>query len=216
MKAKSKGQTPDILKSNSKSSTGESLSPVPSPQERGIVVWKAPHPIEWYVPKNLNRALAKVQTVEDAILAERGILGNSGTTGILALLCRDFGREKLGALMAVHLVQLQAFLGVKHDLDGDMIDVIVEEIISTFPLLTMADVHVIFRRARNGQYGEFYERLSMPKVMTWFRNYFDERVRTAAEMSIREAERHKSSSLGNNERMNEYYSMKEILKTIKK
>jgi hypothetical protein len=63
------------------------------------------------------------------------------------------------------------------------LDLMTEEIVDGYPFLTEGDMQVIFRRALHGEYGEYYERLSIPKVMTWVRNYMNERVRTAMDMN---------------------------------
>ncbi len=49
----------------------------------------------------------------------------------------------------------------------------------------MKDPAFLFRRIINGQYGEFYESLSIAKVLSFFREYFDERCLAAAEDSLR-------------------------------
>lgn len=47
----------------------------------------------------------------------------------------------------------------------------------------IADVHVIIKKAKRGEYGELFESLDMPKVMSWFREYFADRCALAAQVS---------------------------------
>ena len=74
---------------------------------------------------------------------------------------------------------------------GMVIDVIASDIVADFRALNMADVWLVFRRARSGHYGELYESLNTAKVEGWFHEYFNERCSAAEEESIRESERYK-------------------------
>ena len=54
-----------------------------------------------------------------------------------------------------------------------------------FYMLKMSDLTLLFKRIISGQYGEFYERLSIDKVLTFFRNYLEERFEIAIDQSSR-------------------------------
>ena len=64
-------------------------------------------------------------------------------------------------------------------LDGSAIDVVKE-----FYAIKISDLTFLFKRIYSGHYGEFYESLSIPKIMTFFREYFDERCEIAENESI--------------------------------
>lgn len=68
----------------------------------------------------------------------------------------------------------------------DQIDLCAQEVITLYPSLKMSDLTYLFRRIIAGQYGEFYESLSIPKVLSFFRDYFEERCLAAAEDSRRQ------------------------------
>ena len=101
---------------------------------------------------------------------------------LISLKCR-FGSEKAEALLKLQLVYLNEMLNLKRPLGEAQIDEIAAEVVAALPHLTVVDVHVIMHRAMRGHYGEFYESLTMPKVLRWFSDYFDERCLTAAERS---------------------------------
>ena len=101
---------------------------------------------------------------------------------LITLKCR-FGTEKAEALLKLQLVYLNEMLNLKRPPGEAQIDEIAAEVVHAQPHLTMLDVHVIMRRAMSGHYGEFYESLTMPKVLKWFHDYFEERCLTAAERS---------------------------------
>lgn len=109
----------------------------------------------------------------------------------MAFLVRDHGAEKVEALVKLQLVELNELLNLKRPLTERMIDVIASDIVADFRSLNMADVWLVFRRARSGHYGELYESLNTAKVEGWFHEYFNERCSAAEEESIRESDQFK-------------------------
>lgn len=137
-----------------------------------------------YDPERLNRELVEVRSVEDALsLSVREQLSS------LAGLRREFGAQKVETIIKLYLVELCEMVNLIRPLREKQIEAIASEVVATYYALTIADIHVIFRRARNGEFGELYESLDMPKVMRWFSDYFAERCEAAANNSIRDAER---------------------------
>lgn len=123
----------------------------------------------------MRQSLKEVRTVQQAVQA--------GTPS-LARIRRDLGEEKLHAYLRLHLVYLNQLLGLKRPLNETQIDAIADEIINTHRVLTVADIHLISKRAMTGHYGEFYESISMPKVLSWFTSYFEERCQGGATRSL--------------------------------
>lgn len=70
-------------------------------------------------------------------------------------------------------------------------------IVEEFGNLTVADVNLIFRRAKLGKYGSFYGRLDGQMLLTWFGEYFDERIKICALKSENEAAAYKGDFMKN-------------------
>lgn len=64
-------------------------------------------------------------------------------------------------------------------------------ILESYPALTIADINLIFKKAKTGKFGPMYDRLDGQLILSWFDTYFDERCQAAANASIREADRFK-------------------------
>ena len=128
-----------------------------------------------YAPKALARYYGEIRTVAQALAAPSHSVGR---------LKNVLGTEKVEALIKLQLVYLNEMLNLKRPLGELQIDEIAAEVVAIHHNLTMADVHVIMRRARSGHYGEFYESLTMPKVLSWFGDYFEERCDVAAQRSM--------------------------------
>ena len=135
-----------------------------------------------YSPKEMQIAFKNITSAIEAI--------GAGTDAICTL-ANTLGSEKVCALIKLHLIELNEILNLKKPLTERMIDVIAEDIMDEFKLLTMADVYLVFKRIRTGYYGEMYESINGAKMIPWFREYFHERCDCAAEISIREHEENK-------------------------
>ncbi len=105
----------------------------------------------------------------------------------LARLRAEYGTQKIEAIIKLHLIDLCENVNLKRPLRDTQVDNIAREIVAEFYSLTIADIHVIFRKAKTGEYGEFYESLDMPKVLSWFRGYFSDRCTAAAQQSVNES-----------------------------
>ena len=95
------------------------------------------------------------------------------------------GSKSVETLIKIHLVSLDAFLKQKNGLSKEEIELIAEEIMGMYGgALNFADIHVIFRNAKIGKYGELYGNLSCMKIMKWFEEYFSERCNKAYEINL--------------------------------
>lgn len=89
------------------------------------------------------------------------------------------------AIIKLNIAALDRFLHLKNPLGEDEIDFIAEQIVDEFGgALTFADLHVVLTNAKAGRYGKFYERLSAPDVLDWFRKYYDERLDAAFQYNL--------------------------------
>lgn len=102
----------------------------------------------------------------------------------LARLRADYGEEAIEDIIRLYLIDLSKNVNLKRPLRDSQVDNIAREVVAEYYSLTIADVHIIFRKAKTGEYGEFYESLDMPKVMGWFREYFADRCATGASISM--------------------------------
>lgn len=134
--------------------------------------------LEIYNPVNLKIQFKNVTTALQAI--------DQGGKNLYGLR-NTVGEKKIMALIKLYLIDLNDLFNLKRPLSDRMIDEIAEEIIGQFGWLNMADIHLIFRRAKLGEYGDMFETLNMPKVLTWFKNYFDERCDVSAQRSRNKA-----------------------------
>jgi len=108
-------------------------------------------------------------------------------TPSLARLKKEYSPEKIHALVASYLIDLSLLLGLKRPLNEVQIEFIANEIVARYWYFTIADINVIFRRAKSGYYGEFYESINPPKILNWFSQYEFEKDQHCIDVNINES-----------------------------
>lgn len=97
---------------------------------------------------------------------------------------REHGNEFTEGLVMAWLMHLNKILNLKRPMSDEAIEMCAIDVTKEFYAIKMSDLSFLFKRIYSGFYGEFYESLSIPKVMTFFREYFDERCEIAENESI--------------------------------
>ncbi|MBB4117883.1 hypothetical protein GGR32_000155 [Mesonia hippocampi] len=101
----------------------------------------------------------------------------------LSVLKRQLGVKSVEAYLKLWLIDLNAVLDLRKPLTETQIDDLAFRIVENYRSLNIADVNLIFAQVKNGELGKVYDRLSIPTVMKWFKDYFDKRCSAAAEQS---------------------------------
>ncbi|WP_255321214.1 DUF6633 family protein [Capnocytophaga stomatis] len=129
-----------------------------------------------YSPNKCLQFVHKLKSVADAINAQAPTVARTK---------RDCGEEFTHSLLMAWLVYLNEILGLKNPMSESQIQLCATHILKEFNYLKFSDLSLLFNRIITGQYGEFYESLTIAKVLTFFREYDKERT----EVAIDEAER---------------------------
>lgn len=87
------------------------------------------------------------------------------------------------AYVKLWLIELNELLNATRPLTEAQIDETAYLILSEYNNITIADINIIFRKAKLGEYGDLYGTLSIDKILKWFGEYFNERGNVAGEMS---------------------------------
>lgn len=143
----------------------------------------------------------KVKTIDQAINSKSVTIGTFH---------REKGRDFTEALVAGWLIYLNDILNLNKPMTEDQIEMAATEIVNEYYGLKFSDLTLIFKRIISGAYGEFYEALSIPKVLSWFRQYFEERCEIAMQQS---QQQHKDFS--SNEEFNISKNVKRIYRGAK-
>ena len=118
----------------------------------------------------------KLVSVTDAINSPSHSLGK---------IQREQSKKFTEGLVLVWLMYLNEILNLNKPMSEEQMKLASVLICEEFYMLKMSDLTLLFKRIISGQYGDFYERLSINKVLTFFRNYLEERFEIAIDQSSR-------------------------------
>ena len=118
----------------------------------------------------------KLVSVTDAINSPSHSLGK---------IQREQSKKFTEGLVLVWLMYLNEILNLNKPMSEEQMKLAATLICEEFYMLKMSDLTLLFKRIISGQYGEFYERISINKVLTFFRNYLEERFEIAIDQSSR-------------------------------
>ena len=135
--------------------------------------------LEKYSPKNCLSFSSKVKTIEQAMSSKAPSIGRFQN---------EQGRQFTEGLVTFWLLYLNKVLNLNKPMSEEQITLCSGMVVEEFYMLKMSDLTLLFKRIISGQYGEFYERLSIDKILTFFREYLEERYTLAGEVSAREHE----------------------------
>lgn len=130
-----------------------------------------------YSPRECLFKFKEVKTIKQAL---------SQNIGSLAQIKKGYGAELQREYVSLWIIDLQEKLGVKNKMHVDIITECAELILDEYYYFNLADVNLIFSRAKKGYYGQFYENISMPKILEWFENYSIERSEIAYQTNLSE------------------------------
>jgi len=132
--------------------------------------------LEKYSPKNCMLHAGKIANIQQAIESK---------APSVASFQREHGRQFTEGLITFWLLYLNKVLNLNKPMSEEQINLCSSMVVEEFYMLKVSDLTLLFKRIISGQYGEFYERLSIDKILTFFRTYLDERFELAADNSIR-------------------------------
>lgn len=112
----------------------------------------------------------------------------------LGAIVRKFGDDFTQAYLEGWIVNLREFINVGKKMNDIQTHETAMLILQEYPSLNIADINLIFKRAKLGKFGEVYDRLDGQLILGWLEKYFNERCAAAAMLSIQEAESLKGES----------------------
>ena len=130
-----------------------------------------------YNPSNCMAHAGKLVSVTDAINSPSHSLGK---------IQREQSKKFTEGLVLVWLMYLNEILNLNKPMSEEQMKLASVLICEEFYMLKMSDLTLLFKRIISGQYGDFYERISINKVLTFFRNYLEERFEIAIDQSSRD------------------------------
>lgn len=120
-----------------------------------------------------------VRKLDDAI--------NSSTPCIGHYMASAEGDASVRLTIGMLISDFDTFIDLKHRMSDSNIAEAVRGIVDEYRYLKIADLYLLFTKAKRGEYGSFYERMDTPTVMRMVRQYAEDRAYAAERMHIAEA-----------------------------
>lgn len=124
------------------------------------------HEIEKYNPNSAMFELKNITTIDQCV--------KSGTPN-LAILKKDQGEDRVLAMLEIWIVDINSFFNLNNKMTSQQIKQTALMILQDFYFLNIADINLVFTRAKKGKFGELYGSLDGSKIYIWFEKYEIER-----------------------------------------
>lgn len=133
-------------------------------------------PFEQLSPERINSDFSDVTDLSVAVkIADK--------VPAIAEIGKIYGLDKADLLIKAFIFDLEDFLDFDKKMNSVQLNFIANEILTKYASLTIADIHLVFRNAKGGQYGEFFGRIAPDRILKWFADYWAERCDAFATIS---------------------------------
>jgi len=115
-------------------------------------------------------------------------------TPSLGYICRTLQNEQLAlALVKLHIIDLLDFINPSRSMSIEQVEQTAELLISDYSYVKIADILLVFKKAKKGEFGQLYEGIDGMKILQWFTQVWSDRMDAAEMQSQNEAARHKQA-----------------------
>lgn len=129
----------------------------------------------------------------------------------IASVKKNFGADFIQAYIEGWVVNIREFINVGKKMTDEQTQETAMLIVDEYYNLNLADINFIFKNAKLGKYGKYYDRLDGQIILSWFEDHFNNRCAIAAEQSILEADKYKDDPF---ERTSGTLKLKNFIKNI--
>tara|TARA_R100001369_G_scaffold80222_1_gene110479 strand:- start:12 stop:440 length:429 start_codon:yes stop_codon:yes gene_type:complete len=127
-----------------------------------------------YNPESYMLDVKNITSIETALDSNSHSLGK---------IQREHSKKFAQALIIKWLVYLNDMLNLNRPMSEAQLMLASKYIADEYYMLNIDDFTLLWNRILSGSYGEFYERLSIDKVMSFFNRYREERFEIAIDQS---------------------------------
>ena len=99
---------------------------------------------------------------------------------------REQGEPFCEKFVMLWLVYLNEMLNLNKPMTENQIRLCAAQLLAEYGYLKVSELTLIFKRILSGEYGEFYERIGIDKLLTFFREYDKERFQFIVDERQRE------------------------------
>jgi hypothetical protein len=128
-----------------------------------------------YTPGKCLQLFSKVNT--PALCIDSGI-------PTLATIRKQYSQDFIIAYLAMWILNLNEFINVPRKMSPEQMEETATILYQEYHFFNLADINLIFRRIKKGEFGQLFADIDGLKILSWFEKYAQERMRTAADQQI--------------------------------
>ena len=102
----------------------------------------------------------------------------------LASIRKNYSEDFMVAYIAVWIVNLNDFVNASRKMSPEQIEETAFMIYQEYYYLNLADINLVFRKIKKGEFGQLFAELDGMKILGWFEKYSQERISTAVDNQI--------------------------------
>lgn len=98
-----------------------------------------------------------------------------------------YGDDFAQAYIETWIVNISEFINIGKNMNENQIYETAQMILDDYPHYTLADINLVFKKAKKGDFGQIFDRLDGQIILSWFSKYNQIRCSEAEEQSINQA-----------------------------
>ena len=138
--------------------------------------------LDQYAPSKCLRVFQKENTPALTLKSLAPTLGS---------IKREYSEDFQIAYVSVWIVNLNDFVNALRKMSPVQIEETATILVQEYPYLNLSDINLVFGKIKKGEFGQLFAEIDGMKILSWFEQYVRERMRTAADISMSQAENFK-------------------------
>lgn len=102
----------------------------------------------------------------------------------LALIRKTYSEDFIIAYIALWIDNLNDFVNAARRMSETQMEETAIILFQEYYYLNLADINLVFRRIKKGEFGQLFAELDGLKILGWFEKYAQERMRTSADQQL--------------------------------
>ena len=98
-----------------------------------------------------------------------------------------YGDNFAQAYLETWIINISEFLNIGKGMNGNQVYETAQMVLDDYPYFTLADINLVFKKAKKGEFGQIYDRLDGQIILSWFSKYNQMRCSEAEEQSVSQA-----------------------------
>jgi len=101
----------------------------------------------------------------------------NSNTPILAVMKKEIGEDKVLAILEMWIIDINEFININNKMKPNQVIETAMMLLQDFYYFKIADINLIFTKAKKGKFGNLYGVIDGSKIYQWFEQHDNERAK---------------------------------------